>query len=107
MKGGFCVMTNKERIRALYFSESKTRVEIAKIIGVSSQYVSKVLRTMPEYYKVKQIRQGERRVRYKANKIQAILNKRKQIREQEEATQGHLVLKQAQNAIEMSKRYVG
>jgi len=100
-------MSNYEKIKTLYFSEDKTQIEIAKIIGVSSQYVSKVLRSMPEYYKVNKDRRYDRQLRYKANKIKAIWDKRKQIKMQDEAIFGYLKLKQAQNAIEMSKRYVG
>ena len=97
-------MAKKEKIKTLYFSEGKNCAEIAGILGVSSQYVSKVLKACPEYYKVKQIRQNDRQVRYKAKKIQAIVDKRKQLKMQDEATFGYLALKQIQNALEMSRK---
>ena len=99
--------THVNLIKTLYFSEKKNQKEIAKIVGVSSQYVSKILRTFPEYFTVSKIRRNDRQLQYKANKIQAIVNKRKEVKEQEEATFGYLRLKQAQNAIEMSKKCVG
>lgn len=49
-------MNKKEKIKDLFFNYNYTQTEIAKKINVSNQYVSKILKTDPNYLKVKQQR---------------------------------------------------
>ena len=49
-------MNKKEEIKNLFFNYYYTQTEIAKKINVSSQYVSKILKTDPNYLKVKKQR---------------------------------------------------
>ena len=49
-------MNKKEELKNLFFNYYYTQTEIAKKINVSSQYVSKILKTDPNYLKVKKQR---------------------------------------------------
>lgn len=49
-------MNKKEKIKDLFFNYNYTQTEIAKKINVSNQYISKILKTDPNYLKVKKQR---------------------------------------------------
>lgn len=49
-------MNKKEEIKDLFFNYNYTQTEIAKKINVSNQYISKILKTDPNYLKVKKQR---------------------------------------------------
>lgn len=49
-------MNKKEKIKDLFFNYNYTQTEIAKKINVSNQYISKILKTNPNYLKVKKQR---------------------------------------------------
>lgn len=48
--------TNKDKIKKLYFNEKYTQVDIAKEIKVSTNYVSKVLKSDERFKREKEIR---------------------------------------------------
>lgn len=48
--------TNKDKIKKLYFNEKYTQVDIAKEIQVSTNYVSKVLKSDERFEREKEIR---------------------------------------------------
>ena len=62
-------MNKKEKIKDLFFNYNYTQTEIAKKINVSNQYISKILKTDPNYLKVKKQRMiaNEKKL-YKATK---------------------------------------
>ncbi|MBO5005787.1 MAG: hypothetical protein J6D03_11380 [Clostridia bacterium] len=72
-------MSNKERIKELYFNCKYNQTEIAKELNVSTKYVSKVLLLDSRYIKEKTRRQNENRAKNKKETINYITNQRKLI----------------------------
>ena len=97
---------NRQKICELYFEEKFNCICIAKELGISSQYVSKVLRRHPNYENEKQIRS---RTRYK-NYIQRKKTNRhlrtQILKGKEDFELEYLKHLQWQHSIEMSKRYL-
>lgn len=95
-------MENKNHILNMYFVEHKQQVEIATAVGVSQQYVSKVVKADNRYNKEKQQRQDQHQQQRQFKQRQYIKNKREQeIREYE-----YLKYLQKCNSKEMSKHYL-
>ena len=58
-------MENRENILDLYFNKHLKQKEIATIVGVSKQYVSKVIKTDSRYKEEKQTRKDENAIKRK------------------------------------------
>ena len=58
-------MENRENILDLYFNKHLKQKEIATIVGVSKQYVSKVIKADSRYAEEKQIRKDENAIKRK------------------------------------------
>ena len=58
-------MENRENILNLYFNKRLKQKEIATIVGVSKQYVSKVIKTDSRYKEEKQTRKDENAIKRK------------------------------------------
>lgn len=97
---------NRQKIWELYFEKKFNCVCIAKELGVSPQYVSKVLKGHPRYEEEKKIRSE---IKYK-NYLQRKKTNRKLRTESMKGKQDYqleyLRHLQWQHAIEMSKRYL-
>lgn len=70
-------MKKQERIKELYFNENYKQKDIANMLNLSSQYVSKVLLQDSRYKKEKEKRKKESKQRHKNKTINYIKNKRK------------------------------
>lgn len=70
-------MKKQERIKELYFNENYKQKDIANMLNLSSQYVSKVLLQDSRYKKEKEKRKRESKQRHKNKTINYIKNKRK------------------------------
>lgn len=70
-------MEKQERIKELYFNENYKQKDIANMLNLSSQYVSKVLLQDSRYKKEKEKRKKESKQRHKNKTINYIKNKRK------------------------------
>lgn len=98
--------SQRQKICELYFEKKFNCVCIAREIGVSDQYVCKVLKEHPEYKKEKQIRSEIKHKNYlerkKTNrKLRAAI-----LKEREDYELEYLRHLQWQHSIEMSKRYL-
>ena len=89
----------------MYFEEELTNVNIAKELGISPLYVTKILKRHPDYEFKKERRS---KIRYKE-----YLTRKKEKRKLKEKEKGkddnaieYLRHLQYQNSIEMSKRYL-
>ena len=94
----------RQKICELYFEEKFNCVCIAKELGISPQYVSKVLKGHPKYEMEKKIRSEERYKKYLERK-----KKNRQLRAENlkgEHELEYLKHLQFQHSIEMSKRYL-
>lgn len=58
-------MENRENILDLYFNKHLKQIEIATIVGVSKQYVSKVIKADSRYAEKKQTRKDENAIKRK------------------------------------------
>ena len=58
-------MENRENILDLYFNKHLKQIEIATIVGVSKQYVSKVIKAYSRYAEEKQTRKDENAIKRK------------------------------------------
>ena len=58
-------MENRENILDLYFNKHLKQIEIATIVGVSKQYISKVIKADSRYAEEKQTRKGENAIKRK------------------------------------------
>ena len=58
-------MENRENILDLYFNKHLKQIEIATIVGVSKQYVSKVIKADSRYAEEKQTRKDENAIKRK------------------------------------------
>lgn len=70
-------MSRQERIKELYFNEGYRQKEIAIILGVSPNYVSKILLKDSRYQKEKEKRKKLAKQRHREATIDYMKNKRK------------------------------
>ena len=95
-------MSNKDIICELYYSQHQKQNDIATTVGVSQQYVSKVIKANNKYEEEKETRKQENQEKRRNKQTQYIRNKKEQeIREYE-----YLKYLQGCNSREMSKRYL-
>ena len=95
-------MSNKDKICDLFYDKHHQQTEIAIAVGVSQQYVSKVVKADSRYDKEKQQRQEQHKQQRQIKQAQYIKGKREQeIREYE-----YLKYLQKCNSKEMSKHYL-
>lgn len=95
-----------QKICELYFEGNLNCVCIAKALGVSPQYVSKVLKGHPNYKKEKEIRSEIKHKNYLERKKTNRKLRTKILKEKEDYELEYLRHLQWQHAIEMSKRYL-
>lgn len=95
-------MSNKDKICDLFYNKHQQQVEIATAVGVSQQYVSKIVKADSRYNNEKQQRQDQHKQQRQFKQTQYIKSKREQeIREYE-----YLRYLQKCNSKEMSKHYL-
>lgn len=95
-------MSNKDSICELYYIQHQKQQDIAIIVGVSQQYVSKVIKADNRYKQEKETRKQENQEKRKNKQAKYIKSRKEQeIRELE-----HLKYLQNCNAREMSKPYL-
>ncbi len=70
-------MKKQELIKDLYFNKKNTQKEIAEMLDVSTQYVSKILLQDNSYKQEKERRKLESKIKHTQNTIKHINNKRK------------------------------
>lgn len=70
-------MKKQERIKELYFDEKYKQKDIASLLNLSSQYVSKVLLQDSRYKKEKERRKKISKQKHKQKTVDYIKNKRK------------------------------
>lgn len=97
----------KKKILKLYFEENFNCVFIAKELGISPQYVSKVLKGHPNYKKEKEIRSEIKYKNYLERKKTNRKLRTKILKEREDYELEYLRHLQYQHSIEMSKKYLG
>ena len=90
----------------MYFEGNLNCVCIAKELGVSPQYVSKVLKEHPNYNKQKKIRSDIKHKSYLERKKKNRQLRTKKVEEKENYELEYLRHLQWQHAIVMSKRYL-
>ena len=90
----------------MYFEKNFNCVCIAKELGISPQYVSKVLKGQPNYNKQKEIRSDIKHKSYLERKKTNRQLRAKEVKEKENCDLEYLRHLQWQHAIEMSKRYL-
>ncbi len=91
----------------MYFEEGYNGISIAKELGVSPQYVSKILKGHPNYAKEK-----ERRSKVTYNEYLARKKNNRKLKEENMKGSNDYVLEylrhlQFQHSMEMSKKYLG
>ena len=95
-------MSNKDIICELYYSQHQKQQNIATTVGVSQQYVSKVIKADNKYEEEKETRKQENQEKRRNKQAKYIKSKKEQeIRELE-----HLKYLQGCNSREMSKQYL-
>lgn len=77
-------MCDKAQVYMLYFKEKKNTVEIASIMNVSKQAISKILKQFPEYVAEKERRKQETKEREKQHRNEHNRRKRREKKEAEE-----------------------
>lgn len=95
-----------QEICELYFEGNLNCVCIAKKLGVSPQYVSKVLKGYPNYKKEKEIRSEIKHKNYLERKKTNRQLRTKILKEKEDYELEYLRHLQWQHSIEMSKKYL-
>ena len=95
-------MSSTGKICELYFSQHQKQNDIATAVGVSQQYVSKVIKADSRYQKEKETRKQENQENRRNKQAQYIRNKK----EQEMREYEYLKYLQICNAKEMSKQYL-
>ena len=96
----------QQKICELYFERNFNCVCIAKELGVSPQYVSKVLKGHPNYKKEKEIRSEIKHKNYLERKKTNRKLRTEILKEKENGKLEYLRHLQWQHSIEMSKRYL-
>ena len=97
----------KKKILKLYFEENFNCVFIAKELGISPQYVSKVLKGHPNYKKEKEIRSEIKYKNYLERKKTNRKIRTEKLKGKEDYELEYLRILQWQHSMEMSKRYLG
>ncbi len=95
-------MSNKERICNLFYNKHQNQTEIATAIGVSQQYISKVIKADSRYEIEKENRKAQHAQERKAKQAKSEKSKREQMDREYE----YLKYLQRCNANEMSKHYL-
>lgn len=95
-------MSKKDRICDLFYNKHQTQEDIATAVGVSQQYVSKVIKADSRYESEKENRKAEHAQQRKEKQAQSGKSKREQVDREYE----YLKYLQRCNAKEMSKRYL-
>lgn len=98
--------SNRQKICELYFEENFNCVCIANELGISPQYVSKILKGHPKYKKEKKIRSEIKHKNYLERKKTNRKLKIKILKEKEDYELEYLRHLQYQHSIEMSKKYL-
>ena len=98
--------SKRQKICELYSEENFNCVCIAKELGVSPQYVSKVLKGHPNYKKEKEIRSETKHKNYLERKKTNRKLRTKILKEKEDYELEYLRHLQYQHSIEMSKKYL-
>lgn len=98
--------SKRQKICELYFEKKFNCVCISKELGVSPQYVSKVLKGHPDYENEKQIRSEIKYKNYLKRKKTNRKLRPKILKAQEDYELEYIRHLQYQHAIEMSKRYL-
>lgn len=96
----------RQKICELYFERNFNCVCIAKELGVSPQYVSKVLKGQPNYKKEKEIRSEIKHKNYLERKKTNRKLRTEILKEKENYELEYLRHLQWQHSIEMSKKYL-
>lgn len=95
-------MSNKDIICDLFYNKHQTQAEIATAVGVSQQYISKVIKTDSRYNNEKVQRKDQHKQQRKVKQAQYNKSKKEEeIREYE-----YLKYLQNCNSREMSKHYL-
>lgn len=93
-------MSNKDRICNLFYNKHKKQQEIAESIGVSQQYVSKIIKADNRYAVEKESRKIQHQQKRKEKKAQ--YQKQHSNTKYDDIEYQVMLLKQRQNAIDMS-----
>lgn len=93
-------MENKSHILNMYFAEHKKQQEIAESLGVSQQYVSKIIKADNRYAVEKESRKIQHQQKRKEKKAQ--YQKQHSKTKYDDIEYQVMLLKQRQNAIDMS-----
>lgn len=96
----------RQKICELYFGRNLNGVCIANELGISPQYVSKILKGHPNYKKEKEIRSEIKHQNYLERKNTNRKLRTKILKEKEDYELEYLRHLQWQHAIEMSKKYL-
>ena len=96
----------RQKICELYFERNFNCVCIAKELGISPQYVSKVLKGKHKYKKEKEIRSEIKHKNYLERKKTNRKLRAEILKEKEDYELEYLRHLQWQHSIEMSKRYL-
>lgn len=96
----------RQKICELYFEKEFNCVCIARKLGVSPQYVSKVLKGHPKYEKEKQIKSEIKHKNYLERKKKNRQLRAEILKEKEKNELEYLKHLQFQHSIEMSKKYL-
>lgn len=96
----------QQKICELYFEENFNCVCIANELGISPQYVSKILKGHPKYKKEKEIRSEIKHKNYLERKKTNRKLRTKILKEKEDYEIEYLRHLQYQHSIEMSKKYL-
>ena len=95
-------MGNKDKILSYYFSDTLSMVEIATKLGISKQYVSKIIRKDNRYTKEKADRQALSKEKQRERVKQYIYNRRE--KEKNERLTGMIEQQHIQASRELSGR---
>lgn len=98
--------SKRQKICELYFGRNLNCVCIAQELGISPQYVSKVLKGHPNYKKEKEIRSEIRNKNYLERKKTNRKLRTEILKGKEDYELEYLRHLQWQHSIEMSKRYL-
>ncbi len=93
-------MGNKAQILNMYFIEHKTQKEIADILGISQQYVSKVIKQDDRYLLEKETRKIQHQQKRKETKAE--YQKQRRQSKYDDIEYQRLLLQQRQHAIDIS-----
>lgn len=95
-------MSKKDKICYLFYSKHQRQEEIATTVGVSQQYVSKIVKADSRYESEKEQRQAQNAKQRKVKQAKNVKDKREQVDREYQ----YLLYLQRCNANEMSKKYL-